>query len=179
VLSTHYTGNFLLTIPAIAPSHASEILLSHVFDFDSHQTHFQPGSRSSSPSMVFHVPLLGGLVPVFLAIYYTIQQRSINASNVADRDHFAFGAGRRVCPGYHVAERSLAVSIMRILWSFNVTVAPRAKLPLDPQDFPGFMPGSPGATLPACLVVRSPDRKKIIEKCWEETKAGMRTSGRH
>lgn len=73
-----------------------------------------------------------------------------------------------MCPGYHVAERSLAVSIMRILWSFDVTTAPRAKLPLNPQDFPGSMPANPGPMLPACLIVRSKEKKKLIEACWEE-----------
>ncbi|KAH8200030.1 hypothetical protein TruAng_005806 [Truncatella angustata] len=101
----------------------------------------------------------------------TTSQQSINASNVADRDHFAFGAGRRICPGYHVAERSLAVSMMRILWSFDVTMAPRAKLPLNPRDFPGSMPGNPGPTLPACLVVRSLEKKKLIQRFWDEERA--------
>ncbi|KAF2994211.1 hypothetical protein E8E14_000798 [Neopestalotiopsis sp. 37M] len=95
-------------------------------------------------------------------------QQSINSPNVADRDHFAFGSGRRICPGVHVAERSLSLSIMRILWSFNVVVAPRAKLPLNPMDFPGAMFGNPGPQLPACLVVRSAEKKKLIEKNWEE-----------
>jgi hypothetical protein len=57
---------------------------------------------------------------------------------------------------------------MRILWSFNVVVAPRAKLPLNPMDFPGAMFGNPGPQLPACLVVRSAEKKKLIEKNWEE-----------
>jgi cytochrome P450 len=35
------------------------------------------------------------------------------------RDQFTFGAGRRVCPGIHVAERSLFLGIARMLWAFK------------------------------------------------------------
>jgi cytochrome P450 len=30
-----------------------------------------------------------------------------NAANPNDRDHFSYGAGRRICPGIHLAEKSL------------------------------------------------------------------------
>lgn len=36
------------------------------------------------------------------------------------RDMFTFGAGRRICPGMHVAERSLFLGISRILWAFDI-----------------------------------------------------------
>ncbi|KAM7182996.1 putative cytochrome P450 E-class, group I [Rhypophila sp. PSN 637] len=36
------------------------------------------------------------------------------------RDQFTFGAGRRICPGIHVAERSLFLGVSRILWGFNI-----------------------------------------------------------
>ncbi|KAF2176411.1 cytochrome P450 [Zopfia rhizophila CBS 207.26] len=45
----------------------------------------------------------------------------INVSDPYARDHFTYGAGRRVCPGVHVAERSLYINISRVLWGFNVT----------------------------------------------------------
>lgn len=44
--------------------------------------------------------------------------------NIADpsmRDHFTYGAGRRSCPGIHVAERSLYINISRVLWGFNIS----------------------------------------------------------
>ena len=34
--------------------------------------------------------------------------------------HYAFGAGRRECPGKHVADSSLFIVISRLLWSFNI-----------------------------------------------------------
>jgi cytochrome P450 len=45
----------------------------------------------------------------------------INSNDPYDRDHFTYGAGRRVCPGVHVAERSLFINIVRTLWGFNVS----------------------------------------------------------
>lgn len=39
------------------------------------------------------------------------------------RDHFSFGAGRRICPGLHVAERSMFITIARLLWAFNFSHA--------------------------------------------------------
>jgi cytochrome P450 len=44
----------------------------------------------------------------------------LNVPDPYDRDHFAYGAGRRVCPGVHVAERSLFINIARITWGFNI-----------------------------------------------------------
>ncbi|KAF5599132.1 cytochrome P450 monooxygenase oxidoreductase [Fusarium pseudocircinatum] len=40
--------------------------------------------------------------------------------DASKRDQFTFGAGRRICPGIHVAERSLFLGISRILWAFNI-----------------------------------------------------------
>jgi len=36
------------------------------------------------------------------------------------RDHFAYGVGRRICPGIHVAETSLFLLVSRVLWMFNI-----------------------------------------------------------
>ncbi|KAH7392848.1 cytochrome P450 [Pyrenochaeta sp. MPI-SDFR-AT-0127] len=92
----------------------------------------------------------------------TTSEESKNASDVKKRDHFAFGSGRRICPGYHIAERSLAIAIMRLVWAFEIVPAPHAKLPLNPQDYPGEMPGNPGEHMPVMLKVRSEAKRKLI-----------------
>ncbi|KAL1919086.1 uncharacterized protein VTP21DRAFT_2467 [Calcarisporiella thermophila] len=38
----------------------------------------------------------------------------------ASRDHWGFGAGRRICIGMHLAERELFLAIARLLWSFRI-----------------------------------------------------------
>ncbi|PYI26719.1 cytochrome P450 [Aspergillus indologenus CBS 114.80] len=44
----------------------------------------------------------------------------INVADPYQRDHFTYGAGRRICPGVHVAERSLYINIARTLWGFKI-----------------------------------------------------------
>lgn len=39
--------------------------------------------------------------------------------DVSKRDHFVFGAGRRICQGIHIADRSLFLAISRLLWAFD------------------------------------------------------------
>lgn len=42
-----------------------------------------------------------------------------SASNPDDRDHYGYGAGRRLCPGIHLAERNLFLGIVKLLWAFD------------------------------------------------------------
>lgn len=101
---------------------------------------------------------------------HTSTMESLNSSDETKRDHFAFGAGRRVCSGYNVAERSLTVAILRILWAFNVKVAPHAEDPLDGTKWTGLFPGTPGETMPVHVVPRS-ERVAIIEREFKAAKA--------
>lgn len=39
--------------------------------------------------------------------------------DISQRDHFVFGAGRRICPGMNIADRSLFLAISRLLWAFR------------------------------------------------------------
>ncbi|EOD43983.1 putative cytochrome p450 protein [Neofusicoccum parvum UCRNP2] len=49
---------------------------------------------------------------------------------------YAFGAGRRVCPGQHVAEQGLFLAVARWLWAFDTA----ADGPVDPEDYkPGIV----------------------------------------
>ncbi|KAJ5810401.1 cytochrome P450 [Penicillium pulvis] len=97
----------------------------------------------------------------------TTTMESINSTDVTRRDHFAFGSGRRVCPGYHVAERSLGVSIMRILWAFDIQPSPTAKLPLDYSQYRGQPPGNPNSDLPVSLLPRN-GKDGLIRKAFDE-----------
>ncbi|KAI2618169.1 cytochrome P450 [Hypoxylon sp. NC1633] len=40
-------------------------------------------------------------------------------ADVSKRDHFLFGAGRRLCQGMHIADRTLFLAISRMLWAFD------------------------------------------------------------
>ncbi|KAG0694198.1 cytochrome P450 [Suillus ampliporus] len=53
-----------------------------------------------------------------------------------DLNNFAYGFGRRVCPGQHVANRSVLLSSLLILWAFRLAVDPT-----KPLDDMGYMNG--------------------------------------
>jgi hypothetical protein len=100
------------------------------------------------------------------------------------RAHFAFGGGRRICPGMHVAERSLFINIARLLWGFNVDFKRDANGKKIPVDFglSGLEPGSNTTPKPfACgisrfgcvnkdLCVRSPKHEQVLREQWDEAK---------
>jgi hypothetical protein len=46
-------------------------------------------------------------------------QESATLNDPSLRDHYTFGAGRRVCPGLNIAERSLFLGFAYILWAFT------------------------------------------------------------
>ncbi|KAK5111603.1 hypothetical protein LTR85_011832 [Meristemomyces frigidus] len=90
--------------------------------------------------------------------------------DASKRDHFNFGAGRRICQGMHVAERSLFLGIARLMWAFDITPAQddegRDVLP-DPDRYTqGFicMPEPFRATIRP----RSEKRARIIREVWEQ-----------
>ncbi|KAM0715288.1 hypothetical protein Q7P37_008786 [Cladosporium fusiforme] len=96
------------------------------------------------------------------------------------RDQFTFGAGRRICPGIHVAERSLFLGVARLLWAFDILPAKGADgkeiLPDQEKLTQGFvcMPES----FPARIVPRSTAREQVVRKEWansEETLLDVNT----
>jgi hypothetical protein len=57
--------------------------------------------------------------------------RSLHESatgEAARRDNYVFGAGRRLCQGIHIAERSLALGISRLVWAFDFLSAVDEKI---------------------------------------------------
>ncbi|EDU45739.1 CypX Cytochrome P450 [Pyrenophora tritici-repentis] len=64
----------------------------------------------------------------------------MTSADPSARDHFSFGAGRRACPGVHVAERSMFINMARVLWGFSI----RKKIGKDGKEVPvsdKMMPG--------------------------------------
>ena len=120
-----------------------------------------------------------------------MEGRTMNAAeeaasgNPLDRSHFAYGGGRRICPGnafpsstalthvgMHIAERSLFLNLSRLLWGFNIEHDKDEngnEIPVDYSLETGIMPG--GFTVPkpfaAKITVRSPERAKILREQWE------------
>ncbi|KAF4620164.1 hypothetical protein G7Y89_g14657 [Cudoniella acicularis] len=96
--------------------------------------------------------------------------------NVADpnqRDHVSYGAGRRVCPGIHVAENSLYLNISRILWGFNIKKKQVNGKEITPSGdmVPGWM--CIPQPFECAIEVRSAKHAKIIECIWAEAEAEL------
>ncbi|OAL50319.1 putative cytochrome P450 [Pyrenochaeta sp. DS3sAY3a] len=97
------------------------------------------------------------------------------------RAHFTFGAGRRVCPGYHVAERGLFIAVSRLLWAF--------KFERTCDELGNMIPIEQDATTPG-LIVRpieypctiSPRNDKMVAHIraeWKKAQAMLDSEGNY
>jgi len=77
----------------------------------------------------------------------------VNLADATKRDHYAYGSGRRICTGMHLAQNSLFINMARTLWAFNIK---RAKGP-DGEEVAKFK---------AVLEPRSEKHAKIVEREW-------------
>ncbi|KAF5318738.1 hypothetical protein D9619_011047 [Psilocybe cf. subviscida] len=71
----------------------------------------------------------------------TLSSESANLANPMERDHWMFGAGRRICPGMWVAEREVWLAISRMLWAFKMEEIPGE--PIDLKEYDGLSGRSP------------------------------------
>lgn len=55
------------------------------------------------------------------------------------RDHYTYGAGRRICPGMHLAERNMWRTIAKLLWAFSLHEVE----PLDVEAYHGGLTREP------------------------------------
>lgn len=62
------------------------------------------------------------------------------SGDYAARDHYGYGAGRRLCPGIHLAERNLFVGVAKLLWAFSLTEKAGAD-PIDVNPQTGYSEG--------------------------------------
>lgn len=92
-------------------------------------------------------------------------------ANPLERDHFGFGAGRRICPGMHLAENSVFITIAKILWAFEVRPAlgPDGKEEVLDNTDNAFEEGTIVVPKPFRLrfIPRSPQREKVIREEWK------------
>lgn len=89
-----------------------------------------------------------------------------------ERDHFSFGAGRRICSGLHLAENSMFITVAKILWAFDVLPpldGNGREMPVDLSDN-AYEPGS--NTIPKPFGVRFVPRNKevetVVRKEWDQ-----------
>lgn len=87
------------------------------------------------------------------------------------RDHYTFGAGRRVCQGLNIAERSLFLGYAYMLWAFNFEHALDEngnKIPVSENVTQGIVCRPVPFTLR--MVERDPARTAKVLKAWDSAK---------
>jgi hypothetical protein len=95
--------------------------------------------------------------------------QSATASDPNQRQNWVFGAGRRVCQGMHIAERSLFLSVARLLWAFNLQKALDVNgnpITPDADDLVGGLTVQP-ADFEARIIPRTKAKADIIKNEWK------------
>lgn len=92
----------------------------------------------------------------------------------AGRDHYGYGAGRRICPGIHLAERNMWRIAAKLLWAFEfaepLDPATGKVLPLDPD---AYNPGILQAPLPYKVRI-TPRSKEHVKKIKSELSSALK-----
>lgn len=81
---------------------------------------------------------------------------------------FTFGAGRRICPGQHLAERNLFLTVSKIIWACDISkkTANGNEIPIDTEEY------SPGGVIsiapyPVDIKPRSTTRLDVLKREWQ------------
>lgn len=150
----HYTTADIEHKGYVIPRDTVVCMSQYVLHFDDRR--WKDGGRSFDPSRYLAYPEKAG---VYAA-----------ARDAKGRDHFDFGAGRRICPGMHLAENSLFITLAKILWAFRIEPGQGPDgdpLPVDLSD-DAYEPGM--NTLPkpfkARFVTRNETRARVLREEW-------------
>lgn len=94
------------------------------------------------------------------------------------RDHYGYGAGRRICPGIHLAERNLFLGVAKLLWAFSFETSVDAqghRIPIDVDSDTGYNDGFLVSPKPFDCKIRprSETRRETILKEFHEAEANV------
>ena len=97
-----------------------------------------------------------------------------NSADVMQRDHFTFGAGRRICPGVHLAENGLFLAVSNLIWAyeFRPPLGPDGKeVAMDLSD-EAFLDGAIRIPKPyqVRIIPRNPARLAFVKDTWAKAK---------
>ncbi|KAM0420300.1 hypothetical protein ACHAPT_011961 [Fusarium lateritium] len=91
------------------------------------------------------------------------------SNDVAARDHFGYGNGRRICLGIHVAERSLFLMCSRLLHTFDVLPALDSNgepIRVDTSRYYSGLISGP-ESFKARFVIRNKEMGDLLEEEWK------------
>ncbi|KIW90067.1 uncharacterized protein Z519_09498 [Cladophialophora bantiana CBS 173.52] len=98
-----------------------------------------------------------------------------NSPDVAARDHFSYGGGKRICVGLHLAERSLFNMTARLLHAFEMLPAldvSGREIPIDPNDVKTALIMAPNK-FSAQFQLRGEKIAETLEREWREKVGGV------
>ncbi|KAH0845023.1 hypothetical protein AYO21_04056 [Fonsecaea monophora] len=109
--------------------------------------------------------------------YKLSAQEYANMDDAEQRDHFAYGVGRRICAGLNMAEPSLFLLASRLLWGFNVSQKCDENGKLIPIDTLGYSGGVFAKPLPfeASISCRSEQHARVIEEEFQNAHSDVRS----
>ncbi|KAJ6551143.1 cytochrome P450 [Mycena capillaripes] len=117
---------------------------------------------------IFHDPELYDDPDNFIPDRYLLTENGtkpgIDGSDM--RPNFAFGVGRRICPGIHVAHNTINLNVMHLLWAFNFNKDIDADgNPIEP-DTMNYYPGltSKPRSFGCRITPRTAEKAEIIER---------------
>ncbi|KAJ6535753.1 cytochrome P450 [Mycena capillaripes] len=116
---------------------------------------------------IFHDPALYDKPDDFVPERYLLTENGtkpeVDGSGL--RHSLPFGFGRRMCPGIHLAQNSINLNTMNLLWAFNFNPDIDADGKPVPADLFAYTKGISAAPLPfKCRITpRTPQKAKIIE----------------
>ncbi len=95
-------------------------------------------------------------------------------SGDADRDHYTFGAGRRICPGIHLAENGLFLAVANLIWAYEF----RPTLDVNGNEKQmdigdeAFLDGAIRIPKPyeVRIILRNPERLALVKSSWERAR---------
>ncbi|KAH6718660.1 cytochrome P450 [Leptodontidium sp. MPI-SDFR-AT-0119] len=110
---------------------------------------------------------------------FTATESNSISPEATKRSNFTFGAGRRVCPGFHVAQRGLFIAISRMLWGFQFSRPKDASGEFIAIDRDAVTPGLivQPAPFPCNIQPRDEKRAAIIAAAWEEAQIDLDEEG--
>jgi hypothetical protein len=91
------------------------------------------------------------------------------------RQNWIFGAGRRMCQGMHIAERSLLMGVARMLWAFNFerpTDENENLIPVDIDDLVGGLTVQP-RDFEVKILPRTKDKADLLRQTWKDVERDL------
>jgi cytochrome P450 len=88
------------------------------------------------------------------------------SSDYSRRDHYTYGAGRRICPGIHLAERTQWRLTSRLLWAFEITPKKDSNgkdIPIDVEAYHEGISHTP-KEFPVHFKLRSQEHARTLKK---------------